>query len=96
MRKALNYRKNSKAIHKGSTVHFAPDNGVYILFRILDEEVVTLILNKNESTLLDLSKYQEIGLKGKTVTNIITDEEFVWDDNLKLESKGLTILTTKK
>ena len=96
MRKALNYRKNSKAIHKGSTVHFAPDNSVYILFRILDEEVVTLILNKNESTLLDLSKYQEIGLKGKTVTNIITDEEFVWDDNLKLESKGLTILTTKK
>ena len=96
MRKTLNYRKNSKAIHKGSTVHFAPDNGVYVLFRILDEEVVTLILNKNGSTLLDLSKYQEICLQGKTVTNIITGEELVWDDILKLESKGLTILTTKK
>jgi len=96
MRKVLSYRKNSKAIHKGNTVHFAPDNGVYVLFRILDEEVVTLILNKNESTSLDLSKYEEIGLQGKTVTNIISGEELVWDDILKLESKGLTILTTKK
>ncbi len=96
MRKVLSYRKNSKAIHKGNTVHFAPDNGVYVLFRILDEEVVTLILNKNESTSLDLSKYEEIGLYGKTMKNIISGEELVWNDILILESKGLTILTTKK
>ncbi len=96
MRKVLSYRKNSKAIHRGNTVHFAPDNGVYVLFRILDEEVVTLILNKNESTSLDLSKYEEIGLQGKTVKNIISGEELVWNDILILESKGLTILTTKK
>jgi len=96
MRKVLNYRKNSKAIHKGSTVHFAPDNGVYVLFRILEEEVVALILNKNESASLDLSKYKEIGLDGKTLTNIISGDQIVWDDNIKLESKGLTILTTKK
>ena len=47
-------------------------------------------------TLLDLSKYKEIGLQGKPVTNIISGEELVWDDILKLGSKGLTILTTKK
>ena len=56
LKKVLNYRKSSDAIHNGKTVHFAPDNGVYTLFRIMDDEVVAFILNKNESDLLDLSK----------------------------------------
>ncbi len=96
LKKVLNYRKSSDAIHNGKTVHFAPDNGIYTLFRIMDDEVVALILNKNESTLLDLSKFEEIGLQGKTVRNVITGEELVWDTTLNLDSKGITVLTTKK
>ena len=75
---------------------FAPDNGIYTLFRITDDEVVAVILNKNESTLLDLSKFEEIGLQGKAVRNVITGEELVWDTTLNLDSKGITVLTTKK
>ena len=47
--KLLNFRKNSKAIHNGSTIHFAPKEGVYFLFRKKDDEIVFLILNKNEN-----------------------------------------------
>ena len=69
--KVLNYRKSSKAIHEGKTIHFAPDNGVYTLFRILEDEVVAVIINKNGIPVnLDLKRFQEIGVDGKILTNI--------------------------
>jgi glycosidase len=96
LKKLLNYRKNSKAIHKGKTIHFAPENGIYVLFRMLDQETVIHIINKNENiTKLDITRFEEIGLKGKTVKNMITGEHFIWDDNLILQEKGSIILTTK-
>ena len=97
LKKLLNYRKTSEAIHNGKTVHFAPDLGVYVLFRIKNDEIVTIILNKNEEAVsLDLNRFEEIGLLGKTVKNIISGEKFVWKTSLKLDSKGVLLLTTKK
>ena len=97
LKKMLNYRKHSKAIHKGKTIHFAPNNGVYLLFRIVEDEIVIIILNKNNSEIsLDLSRFEEIGLSGKTVKNIISEEEFVWNNQLILNKKGVLLLTTKK
>lgn len=96
LKKLLNFRKLSKAIHKGKTIHFSPKDGVYVLFRILNDEVVVHIINKNEKPYtLDLSRFEEIGLQGKTLKNVITDEEFVWNDTLKLTNKGSLLLTTK-
>lgn len=97
MSNLLNFRKQSKAIHKGKTIHFAPQNGIYVLFRILNNEIVTIILNKNEDPYqLDLSRFKEVGLDGKKVTNIFTGETLVWDNNITLPKKGCYILTTNK
>lgn len=94
--KVLNYRKTSDAIHNGNTIHFAPVDGVYVLFRISEEEIVTVILNKNtEPNNLDLNRFDEIGLNGKKVKNIVSEKEFTWNKTIKLNSKGITILTTK-
>lgn len=96
VKKLLNYRKTSKAIHEGKTIHFAPFMGTYLLFRIIDGETVAVIINKNDSPItIDLKRYDEIGLKGKTLKNIITNETFVWKDDMVLNSKGITILSTK-
>jgi len=96
MNKALNYRKNSKAIHSGETIHFAPDNGVYVLFRVNGDEIVSVILNKNENEIeLDLTTFEEIGLDGKKVKNIISEKEFTWKESMKIDSKGIILLTTK-
>jgi hypothetical protein len=93
----LNYRKDSEAIHSGKTIHFSPDNGVYTLFRIKNDEIVTVILNKNEKPIsLDLNRFEEVGLTGKQVKNIITDETFMFENNLEIRSKGVLMLTTKK
>ncbi|MDO9275925.1 MAG: glycoside hydrolase family 13 protein [Lutibacter sp.] len=97
LKKVLNYRKNSEAIHSGKTIHFAPENGVYVLFRIKNDEIVTVILNKNENPIsLNLNRFEEVGLKGKQVVNIITGETFIFENNLKIGSKGVLLLTTKK
>jgi glycosidase len=97
LKKVLNYRKTSEAIHTGKTVHFAPDNGVYVLFRIKNDEIVAVILNKNESEIkLDINRFEEIGLNGKQVKNLISGDSFTWENSLKLNQKGILILTTKK
>ncbi|MFO7674545.1 MAG: glycoside hydrolase family 13 protein [Lutibacter sp.] len=97
LKKVLNYRKNSEAIHTGKTIHFAPENGVYVLFRIKNDEIVSVILNKNEQPIsLDLNRFEEVGLTGKSVKNIITDEALMFENNLEIGSKGVLMLTTKK
>ena len=96
LKKLLNYRKTSKAIHEGKTIHFAPEHGVYVLFRILGDETVVHILNNNNDPIdLDLSRFEEVGLNEKTLKDIITGETFVWGDSLKLNKKGSLVLTTK-
>ena len=96
LKKVLNYRKDSEAIHSGKTIHFAPEKGIYVLFRIKDDEIVSLILNKNEAPVtLNLNRFEEIGLKGKPMKNIITDESLIWNDAMEIKSKGLLLLTTK-
>jgi glycosidase len=95
LKKILNFRKQSKAIHEGKTVHFAPFKGVYVLFRILGEEVVVHVINKNkEAQQIDLNRFEEVGLKGKKLKNIITGETFVWEDKILLNQRGSLILTT--
>lgn len=94
--KMLNYRKTSEALHNGKTLHFAPVDGIYILARVADNEIVVHIINKNEDRQeIDLSRFEELSLTGKTLTNIISKEKQIWNSSLKLDVKGSTILTTK-
>jgi glycosidase len=97
LKKLLNFRKNSKAIHNGETIHFAPIKGTYFLFRVLEDEVVLNIINKNKYPItINLKRFEEMGLEGKTFSNIISDEIFVWKEEIVLTEKGSIILTTKK
>ena len=96
LKKVLNFRKGSKAIHEGKTLHFAPENGTYFLFRIKDDETIVHIINKNDKPIsIDLNRFKEVGLQGKTLKNIFTGENFTWNQTLQLTEKGSLILTTK-
>ncbi|NNK39501.1 MAG: alpha-amylase, partial [Winogradskyella sp.] len=91
----LNYRKGSEAIHNGSTVHFAPKDGVYVISRIADDETVVLILNKNDKPIqLDLDRFSELGLDAKQMRNVISKETVSWSTSLTV-TEGSTMLTTK-
>ena len=95
LKKILNFRKKSSAIHKGKTIHFSPKDGVYILFRINNDETTFLIINKNQSSVnINLDHYKELDLKGKMFKNIISNENFTWDKSLELNTKGVYIFST--
>lgn len=96
LKKVLNYRKSSDAIHNGQTIHFAPFMRTYFLFRVIEGETFVHIINKNEEPItIDLNRYEEVGLNGKTLKNIITGETFKWQDEIILSERGSLILTTK-
>ncbi len=97
LKKILNYRKESKAIHKGKTIHFAPEAGVYVLFRKRDIETVILILNKNsEPITLDLLRFEEMEIRSKTFINLITGKKSTLGSKLSLMQKGSVILYRKE
>jgi len=92
----LNYRKNSEAILEGKTIHFAPENGVYLISRISEDEKVVLILSKNEEPVeLDLERFQELGLEGTSIQNLISGEKFEWKNTLQIPERGPYLFTTK-
>jgi len=92
----LNYRKNNEAIKDGETIHFAPENGVYLISRISENEKVVLILNKNEEPVeLDLERFQELGLEGTSMQNLISGEKFEWKNTLQIPERGPYLFTTK-
>ncbi|PKD16656.1 alpha-amlyase [Salegentibacter salinarum] len=96
VKKLMNYRKNSDAIHSGETKHFAPEDGTYLISRKSGDEVVVLILNKNEeSVTLDLERFSELNLEGKSFKNLISEEPFQWEDSLELPEEGVYFFTTK-
>ena len=96
LKKVLNYRKTSAAIHDGETKHFAPYKGTYFLYRTKGDETVVHILNKNKEPIeIDLEYHEEMELAGKTLKNVITGETMVWGHRMKLDERGSLILTTK-
>lgn len=96
IKKLLNYRKYSKAIHKGKTIHFAPENGVYLLSRTYKDETVLVILNKNSDEVnLSLNRFDELALLDRNLKNLVTGEVLVWKESITLGQKGITLLTTK-
>ena len=97
MLELLNFRKGEPAIHTGKTKHFAPEDGIYVLFRYNKDHCVVLVLNKNEKPVeLDLSRFREMDLDGRQLRDVLSDKEFVWEEQLRLEKKGVLILTNKK
>lgn len=93
LRSLLRFRKASKALTAGSTRHFAPEKGVYLLARTAGDETVVLLLNKNEHPVtLDLGRFAELGLKGRTFTDLIGGERISWGESIPLSRKGAYVL----
>ena len=95
--KLLHYRKGSQAIQKGNMIHFAPHDGIYLLYRNYKDETVVLILNKNiKETTLDLERFDELKLKGKALWNVMNQTKIVWKDTLQLNQSGAYLFSTMK
>ncbi len=67
----LNWRKGNPAVQTGRLIHFAPQDGVYVYFRVLEDKKVMVVLNKNEKDYtLKLDRFSEVidgSLSGKEI-----------------------------
>ena len=71
-------------MQEGKTIHFAPRGGIYAWFRIYEDEIVTVILNKSDITEIESVVVEEIGLSGKKVKDVITGKEMDWGEMIKI------------
>ncbi len=61
LRTLLNWRKQHPVIATGRTVHYGPQDGVYVYGRYDDRERIMVVLNKSdEELLLDPERYREL------------------------------------
>ncbi len=89
----LNFRKKSKAIHIGNTIHFAPKNGVYLLQRRYNDEIVIFIINKNKNDVrLSNDRFSELNLNNIVFSDIHSGKKFSFSKTLKLKSNSSYIL----
>ena len=59
--KLFQFRNRSEAMRFGETLHYAPNDGVYVISRFFENEKLVLFLNKNkEDRQIDLSDYKEL------------------------------------
>ena len=62
---------------------------------LAEDDIVFLILNKNETPIsIDLNRFKELNLIGKTFQNVLKDEAFEWQETLKLSKKGSYIFSS--
>jgi glycosidase len=59
----LKWRKTKSCLHDGKLIHYAPEKGTYVYFRINNKEKVMVAFNKN---------YNEVNLDGTRFTEIIS------------------------
>jgi neopullulanase len=92
-KKILNWRKNKKVIHNGKTLHYIPENNVYVYFRTNETESVMVIINNSpESRIFELSRFGE-GLKNYSIgKDIISGKEIKLKGNLEIGGKKSMIL----
>lgn len=92
-KKLMNWRKHKKVIHQGKTLHYIPENNVYVYFRIADNERVMVVLNNSpKAQTIDLNRFKE-GIDSFTQgKDVLSDRNFELTDSLKIEGKTPLII----
>ncbi|MEP4299042.1 MAG: cyclomaltodextrinase C-terminal domain-containing protein, partial [Paraglaciecola sp.] len=93
IKKLLNWRKSATAIHRGKLTHFAPNKGVYVYFRSLEQQTVMVVINKNnQEVILNPTNYSELIPANSQAKDVITSKHYSLNSEIKLNSKSILIL----
>lgn len=95
--KVFNYRKNSKVLHYGKTLHFIPEDDIYVYFRYSDKEAVMVVLNNNEGNPkeLQLARFSEILNRYTTGKEIISEKVLDIQEKISVPAKSGLIIELK-
>lgn len=92
--KVLNYRKTSDVLHHGNTLHFIPQNEVYVYFRYFDDEAVMVMMNNNpdNNTTVEMSRFNEILKHYSRGKEVITGKQYDKLDKITVPAKSALII----
>ena len=92
-KKLLNWRKNNKIIHNGKLIQFAPKDEVYSYFRILDDKMVWVILNRNDSSKqLDISRFAELISEKELGFDFLNERTVSLKEDIEINKKSALII----
>jgi glycosidase len=92
----FNWRKSEPVIHHGKTMHYAPQNEVYVYFRYTDAKSVMVILNANdEAQTLDLSRYKQRIGSATEAKDVFSGARVNLSNSLKIPPKSSSIISFK-
>jgi predicted double-glycine peptidase len=94
MKKMLNWRKNHPAITSGTTLHFAPFEGLYVYFRYNQQETLMVVMNRNNETVqLNTGRMKEI-LHNKSIAQpIFSTEKLALSQPISIPAKTAMVFT---
>jgi glycosidase len=96
-RRLLNWRKTASAVHRGKLTQFVPEGQAYIYFRHDDEQTVMVVLNKaDDARPLDVSRFREVMGEAESGTDIVTGEEYRFDQAFTVPARTALILQLKR
>ena len=91
MRDLLNWRKSSLAIGKGSLVHYPVKNGVYVYFRLYENDLVMVMMNNNKRSIrIDPGHFNEVLAEKNQGISVLDNR--VYDLTTKINLPGKTAL----
>ncbi len=94
----LNYRKSSEALQNGKTLHFIPEDNVYVYFRHTPSQAVMVILNNNDegSKTLDSGRFAEILNNYSEGKDVVTGEQFNSLNSFTIGAKSAKVVELVK
>ena len=89
----INWRRTKSVIHKGKTLHYVPENDVYVYFRYTESARIMVIVNNSlEKQKLFLDRFKE-GLAGKTKgVEILTNYKIKLNETLEVDPETAYII----
>ena len=90
----LNWRKGNKAVAYGKTLHFMPDNGLYVYQRKAGDKKVTVIMNGSDEAVngIDMSRYAEIMKPGDVFNDVISGKQVTIAEKMDFSPRAVFIL----
>ena len=93
MRDLLNWRKSSSAIGKGSLVHYPVKNGVYVYFRLYENDLVMVMMNNNKRSIrIDPGHFNEVLAEKNQGISVLDNREYDLTSKINLPGKTALIL----
>lgn len=94
IKKLLNFRKKSAALKHGKTLHFIPENGIYVYFRYTDNETIMVVLNNNKKGILkvDTARFNEILGSFSEGKNILTRRKIRQLKSINIKAKSALVI----